>query len=127
MVLQCCTLLVFVLIFVGLVLQDISAKTVEEKDIPLEGTWEKGHKLPMPVIPALVSLKGQVLSIHVGDSRSDMKIQILKEKIVVYEQEVILSSFQDVEIKLNALEIGYYTLELSNPHGDRLSGDFEYN
>lgn len=127
MVLQCCTLLVFVLIFVGLIFQDISTKTTEDKDIPLEGTWEEGRKSPLHVIPAIASIRGRMLSIHLGNGCSDVIIKILENKIVVYEQEVILSSFQDVYINLGALEIGYYTLELSNPHGDRLSSDFEYN
>lgn len=127
MILQCCTLLMFVLIFVGLIIQDISARPTEDKDIPLEGTWEEGRKSFLHIIPAIASVKGQMLSIHLGDGCSHVIIHILKNNLVVYEQEVILSSFQDVYINLNALEIGYYTLELSNPHGDRMRGDFKYN
>lgn len=110
----------FVLIFSGLIVQDLSARTMS--GVSLAGWWGEGHRSISTTVPVSAFVNGDILSIQSTSQRSDMVIRILRDGIILYEVKVLASESDCTMIDLGAFDEGTYTLELTNQWGDHLHG-----
>ena len=113
----------FVLIFSGLIVQDLSAKTMSA--VTFGGWWTEGHRSASGVVPISAVINGDILSIQSSSQRSDIVVRISKEGIVLYEARVSASEAEYTMIDLGGLDADTYVLDLTNQWGDHLYGIFE--
>lgn len=115
--------LFFVLIFSGLIVQDLSAKTMSV--VTFGGWWTEGHRSASGVVPISAVINGDILSIQSTSQRSDIVVRISKDGIVLYEARVSASEAEYTMIDLGGLDADAYVLDLTNQWGDHLYGIFE--
>lgn len=115
--------LFFVLIFSGLIVQDLSAKTMSV--VTFGGWWTEGHRSASGVVPISAVINGDILSIQSTSQRSDIVVRISKDGIVLYEARVLASEAEYTMIDLGGLDADAYVLDLTNQWGDHLYGIFE--
>ncbi|WP_293711777.1 DUF3244 domain-containing protein [uncultured Parabacteroides sp.] len=113
----------FVLIFGGLIVQDLSAKTMSA--VTFGGWWTEGHRSASGVVPISAVINGDILSIQSSSQRSDIIVRISKDGIVLYEARVSASEAEYTMIDLGGLDADTYVLDLTNQWGDHLYGIFE--
>lgn len=113
----------FVLIFSGLIVQDLSAKTMSA--VTFGGWWTEGHRSASGVVPISAVINGDILSIQSSSQRSDIVVRISKDGIVLYEARVSASEAEYTMIDLGGLDTDTYVLDLTNQWGDHLYGIFE--
>lgn len=113
----------FVLIFSGLIVQDLSAKTMSA--VTFGGWWTEGHRSASGVVPISAVINGDILSIQSSSQRSDIVVRISKDGIVLYEARVSASEAEYTMIDLGGLDADTYVLDLTNQWGDHLYGIFE--
>lgn len=113
----------FVLIFSGLIVQDLSAKTMSA--VTFGGWWTEGHRSASGVVPISAVINGDILSIQSTSQRSDIVVRISKDGIVLYEARVSASEAEYTMIDLGGLDADTYVLDLTNQWGDHLYGIFE--
>ena len=113
----------FVLIFGGLIVQDLSAKTMSA--VTFGGWWTEGHRSASGVVPISAVINGDILSIQSSSQRSDIIVRISKVGIVLYEARVSASEAEYTMIDLGGLDADTYVLDLTNQWGDHLYGIFE--
>ena len=113
----------FVLIFSGLIVQDLSAKTMSA--VTFGGWWTEGHRSASGVVPISAVINGDILSIQSSSQRSDIVVRIAKDGIVLYEARVSASEAEYTMIDLGGLDADTYVLDLTNQWGDHLYGIFE--
>lgn len=113
----------FVLIFGGLIVQDLSAKTMS--GIMLTGGWTEGHRSSSTAASISAFVNGDILSIQSTSQRSDIVVRISKDGIVLYEARVSASEAEYTMIDLGGLDADAYVLDLTNQWGDHLYGIFE--
>ena len=113
----------FVLIFGGLIVQDLSAKTMSA--VTFGGWWTEGHRSASGVVPISAVINGDILSIQSSSQRSDIIVRISKDGIVLYEARVSASEAEYTMIDLGGLDADTYVLDLTNQCGDHLYGIFE--
>lgn len=116
--------LFFVLIFSGLIVQDLSAKAMS--GVSLGGWWQEGHRSVSTTVPISAFINGDVLSIQSTSQRSDITVRISsKDGIVLYEVKVSASEADCAMIDLGGFDSDMYVLDLTNQWGDHLHGIFE--
>lgn len=113
----------FVLIFSGLIVQDLSAKTMSA--VTFGGWWTEGHRSASGVVPISAVINGDILSIQSTSQRSDIVVRISKDGIVLSEAKVSASEAEYTMIDLGGLDADTYVLDLTNQWGDHLYGIFE--
>lgn len=113
----------FVLIFSGLIVQDLSAKTMSA--VTFGGWWTEGHRSASGVVPISAVINGDILSIQSSSQRSDIVVRISKDGVVLYEMKVSASEAEYTMIDLGGLDADTYVLDLTNQWGDHLYGIFE--
>ena len=113
----------FVLIFSGLIVQDLSAKTMSA--VTFGGWWTEGHRSASRVVPISAVINGDILSIQSTSQRSDIVVRISKDGIVLSEAKVSASEAEYTMIDLGGLDADTYVLDLTNQWGDHLYGIFE--
>ena len=113
----------FVLIFSGLIVQDLSAKTMSA--VTFGGWWTEGHRSASGVVPISAVINGDILSIQSSSQRSDIVVRISKDGIVLYEARVSASEAEYTMSDLGGLDADTYVLDLTNQWGDHLYGIFE--
>lgn len=119
-----CVCLVFVLIFGGLIAQDLSAKTMGSR-VSLKGTWREGLRSISSEIPISIFIEGHILSVNSVSQHSDITISISKGKVVLCEKTFPASETNLITIDLNDFDLGTYTIEFRNQWGDYLQGEFQ--
>ncbi|WP_304251868.1 DUF3244 domain-containing protein [Parabacteroides gordonii] len=113
----------FVLIFSGLIVQDLSAKTMSA--VTFGGWWTEGHRSASGVVPISAVINGDILSIQSSSQRSNIVVRISKDGVVLYEMKVSASEAEYTMIDLGGLDADTYVLDLTNQWGDHLYGIFE--
>ena len=115
--------LFFVLIFSGLIVQDLSARTMS--GVSLAGWWGEGHRSVSTTVPVSAFVNGDILSIQSTSQRSDIVVRISQDGIVLYEMEIPASDAECTIIDLGKFDADTYDLDLTNQWGDHLYGIFE--
>lgn len=115
--------LFFVLIFSGLIVQDLSAKTMSV--VTFGGWWGEGHRSASAKVPISAFVNGDILSIQSSSQRSDIVVRISKDGIILYEAKVSASETDYAMIDLGGFDADTYVLDLTNQWGDHLHGVFE--
>ncbi|WP_456086828.1 DUF3244 domain-containing protein [Parabacteroides sp.] len=92
--------------------------------IVLDGNWFEGSRSISPSTPLSAYITGDLLFIQCSTLRSDITITIVKNKIIVYEQNVPAAQTTNIEISVTGWEEANYTLKLRNQWGGYLYGDF---
>lgn len=113
----------FVLIFSGLIVQDLSARTMSV--VKLGGWWGEGHRSTSTAVSVSAFVNGDILSIQSTSQRSDIVVRISKDGIVLYEVKVSASEAEYAMIDLGGFDADTYVLDLTNQWGDHLHGIFE--
>lgn len=119
----CIVCVFFVLLFSGLIAQDLSARTMS--GVSLAGWWQEGHRSTSPKVPISAFVNGDILSIQSTTQRSDITVCISKDGIVLYEVIISASESDYTMVDLGSFDADTYSLDLTNQWGDHLHGTFE--
>lgn len=92
--------------------------------IVLDGEWLEGSRSISPSTPVSVYITSDLLFIQSSTLRSDITVTIVKNKTIVYEQNIPVTQTANIGISVTDWEEGIYTLELRNQWGGYLYGDF---
>ena len=92
--------------------------------IVLDGEWLEGSRSISLSTPVSVYITSDLLFIQSSTLRSDITVTIVKNKTIVYEQNIPVTQTANIGISVTDWEEGIYTLVLRNQWGGYLYGDF---
>ncbi|WP_455643464.1 DUF3244 domain-containing protein [Parabacteroides sp.] len=92
--------------------------------IVFDGEWLEGSRSISPSTPVSAYITSDLLFIQSSTLRSDITVTIVKNKTIVYEQNIPATQTANIGISVTDWEEGVYTLELRNQWGGYLYGDF---
>lgn len=92
--------------------------------IVLDGEWLEGSRSISPSMPVSAYITSDLLFIQSSTLRSDITVTIVKNKTIVYEQNIPVTQTANIGISVTDWEEKIYTLELRNQWGGYLYGDF---
>lgn len=115
----------FVFFVLGLLSLPIVAASETAYTINIQGTWKPFGKSIKPSFPITASTDSRILSIENTSPDCDIIITIINDNgEIVYQQEISAANTASICIPLNEFPAGEYTLELTNPAGNYLRGNF---
>ena len=82
--------------------------------IVLDGNWEDNWRSISPSMPVSAYITSDLLFIQSSTLRSDITVTIVKNKTIVYEQNIPVTQTANIGISVTDWEEGIYTLELRN-------------
>lgn len=93
--------------------------------LDIQGQWKPATRSIKPSIPITASIDSRILSIENTSPDCDIIITIINESgEIVYEQKVPAINTANICIPISEFPTGEYTLELTNPSGNYLRGNF---
>lgn len=117
---------VFIVFFVlGILSQPIVVASETAYVIDIQGKWYPSGKSIPSFLPITASIDSRILSIENASPDCNIIITIINDNgEIIYQQEVSASNTASICIPMDGFPTGKYTLELTNPSGNYLRGNF---
>lgn len=93
--------------------------------VDLNGKWKPIGKSIPSFLPITASIDSRILSIENASPDCNIIITIINDNgEIIYQQEVSAANTASICIPMDGFPTGEYTLELTNPSGNYLRGNF---
>lgn len=93
--------------------------------VDLNGKWKPIGKSIHSSLPITASIDSRILSIENTSPDCNIIITIINDNgEIIYQQEVSAANTASICIPMDGFPTGEYTLELTNPSGNYLRGNF---